>query len=224
MSDTVLLWTVFMFQEAKRKTLMSVKGIMEFKWGFRPVPQNTRIAITYNISIICFFILMSYQNLQLEPENKPLKRATFIFLSMHIMLQQWLKLCWKRQSPLPPSPKAYLYLWKNLNVISFRTTADTLRTLVHIHVPVVLIAKGKISIYVNLTLSLILSFSRPSNERGEIFKTTGKSRFFEYKMLCLILNFLCSTAHKVTWHSMVIQQTGPILRWTNYSKYRVSSG
>jgi hypothetical protein len=45
------------------------------------------------LSIICFFILISSQNLKLKAENKPLKRSTFICLSMHIMLQQWLKLC-----------------------------------------------------------------------------------------------------------------------------------
>jgi hypothetical protein len=61
-------------------------------------------------------------------------------------------------------------LWK---VISFTPTADTL----HVQVPVGRIERVKKHSTFILTLLSFLRSSRPTNKRGEIFKTNGLSRF-----------------------------------------------
>jgi hypothetical protein len=47
---------------------------------------------------------------------------------------------------------------------------------------------------------------------------------FTYNNLCLIFNFLCSTAQMFSLHSRVMQQRRMVMRLMNFSNKRVSSG
>jgi hypothetical protein len=68
---------------------------------------------------------------------------------------------------------AYLHLSKHWNIIRFRATAETL----YVHLPVVRIAKRKISFYVHFNTLINSQVSRPSNEGGEILKQQGCPHF-----------------------------------------------
>jgi hypothetical protein len=59
---------------------------------FHAVQENTRVAIAYNIGIVCFLLISPSAKQKLEDENISLKWNTFLSLSPHIMLQEWSKL------------------------------------------------------------------------------------------------------------------------------------
>ena len=156
---------------------------------------------------------MSSQNLEWKAENISQNLSKFIYLSMHTMPKQWLKLYWK--SP----QKSILIFVETLKHFSFRATAGTIRS-------------RNFRAYFEGKNVLLRSFNAPIN--SQFIENVQRKRWtilniralhiFAYKLLCLILNLLCSTASKVTLFSMATQQTGPIIRWTNFSKYRVSTG
>jgi hypothetical protein len=97
-----------------------------------------------------------------KPENMPLKRSKLISVYARNVSEM-------AEIITVETKNVYFYLSKYLNLFSFRQTSYTL----HVHVPVVGIWKWRISYHVHFNTLINSMFSRRSNKRGQILKTTG---------------------------------------------------
>ena len=152
-------------------------------------------------------------NLKWKAKNMTLKRLTFICLSAHNASAMV-------EIILMNPQKAYRNSLKHWNFISFTAKLIIYKYTCRSQV----LRREKIFVYVHFNTFI----------NSHLFKTVKKwwnleshvaDYIFAYNKLCLILNYLCSTAHNFTLRSLALQPTGTVLgAGMLISNHRVSSG
>ena len=140
-----------------------------------------------------------------------IKRSTFICLFAHNaseMFEITLKKTQKSILKFVETLKRY-YLYSNNWHYMYTCLSHVLRR--------------KKSFYVHFNNILNFQVFKTAKQKGWNLQNNWAVSILTCNKLCLILNFLCSTAYKGKLQSMAMQQTGTVLGLTKFTNHRVSS-